>query len=60
MELSTRIEPAQVIKTLTHGSSLAAGGKLKLEVGENELDETVPTGKRWDVWVEIQVVESNA
>jgi len=50
LELTTKIVPALTIKTLNVAHVLAAGDKLKMELGEDkELDQTVPEGESWDV-----------
>lgn len=60
MELTTLTSPAKVEHTLTLVRTIAAGEKLKSEVGEDELDTQVPAGKQWRVWTEIYVIETDA
>ena len=37
--------------------TLLAGDTLKIEAGEDELSEVVPTGKRWEVRISMKVEE---
>ena len=54
------VTPEIVRKEITDTQTLPASGKVKLEVGENELDATVPRGKVWDVVANIRIVERDA
>ena len=47
-------------KTATHAFELSAGSKIKAEVGEAELDVTVPRGKVWYGKLQIFVREDDA
>lgn len=49
-EISRKISKARGTAT-----TLVAGDKLKLEIGEDELDEVVPDGEIWDAYVQIEV-----
>ena len=60
LELVETITPATTRKEVTETQTLAAGGKVKCEVGDNELSETVPRGKVWDVVANIRIVERDA
>jgi len=55
----TTVEVDRVIKTLTHEANLSAGGKLKAEFGDDELDATVPAGKAWAVRAAYYIVETD-
>jgi len=46
-------------KSLDWAFVLGAGDKLKAEVGENELDETVPEGKIWHGKFQIFIREDD-
>ena len=52
--------PAQVKKEVTCQTVLAQGAQVKMELGEDELDEVVPRGKSWTVVANIRIVETDA
>ena len=52
--------PAQIRKEVTCEKTVTAGGKVKMEIGEHELDEVVPEGKSWQVVANIRLVETDA
>ena len=60
LEYETTETPATVRKEVTCIETLAAGGRVKMEIGENELDSAVPEGKSWDVIANVRIVENNA
>ena len=60
LSLENESIPSVVRRTLTYHEDHAAGDQLKLECGEDELDEEVPAGKTWDVQVTILVTETDA
>jgi len=55
MELVTTERPAQVTKQLNAKGSLTSGETLKMELGEDELDVTVPEGETWTFTVQLLV-----
>ena len=57
LEFETTSIPAALKKEVTVTTTLAAGGKVKMELGEDELSEVVPAGKEWDVVANIRLVE---
>ena len=60
LEFEVTSTPAQVKKEVTCIETLAAGGKVKMEIGEHELDEAVPAGKSWAVVANIRIIETDA
>jgi len=60
LELVEKTTHAVTRKEVTETQTLVAGGKVKCEVGNNELSETVPQGKVWDVVANIRIVERDA
>ena len=59
LELETVYIQAQTRKQLSVTRLLSATGKLKLELGEEELDTACPAGKTWSVAVVINIVEED-
>ena len=51
--------PAQVKKEVTCEKTLSEGTKVKMEIGEDELDSVVPEGKQWEVIANIRLVETD-
>ena len=61
LEFEVTSTPAQVKKEVTCiVRTLAAGGKVKMEIGKHELDEAVPAGKSWAVVANIRIIETDA
>ena len=60
MELRTVETPAKVTRHLEINTPITAGQQLKAEVGEDELDTTVPAGKQWTVRLSMHIIESDA
>lgn len=58
MELN-KIGNASVFYSINGGYALTAGQNIKLEVGEEELSEIVPVGKKWAITVSIKIQEQN-
>jgi len=56
----TIVDIDRVLKTLTHSALLAAGDQVRAEFGEDELDETVPAGKKWEVQASLYIIETDA
>ncbi len=63
MELRTTVTPAAAAKTIKEASTSAwldaSSPPLKLELGENELNVSCPTGKKWFATVHVHVVETD-
>ena len=63
IELNQALHPAKVIKTGNSSFNLAADKKLKINTtgeGGQLLDETVPSGKVWSVYIHIDITETDA
>jgi len=61
LELVVTVIPTSVKKEVTETqNAVAAGTAVKMEIGESELDATVPAGKVWDVVANIRIVERDA
>jgi len=60
LELVETITAATTKREVTETQTLSAGGKVKMEIGANELDATVPRGKAWDVVANIRIMERDA
>ena len=52
--------PASTRLEATNIQTLPAGAKVKAEIGDQELDATVPKGKEWAVILSVRVVETDA
>jgi len=59
LEFTETSTPAQVKKEVTCEKTLSAGATLKAEVGEDELDKTVPSGKQWAVILNVRLTETD-
>ena len=59
LEFTENTTPAQVKKEVTCEKTLSAGEFLKAEVGEDELNKTVPAGKQWTVIVNVRLTETD-
>lgn len=60
LELTETTTDATTRLEVTETQTLAAGGKLKMEIGQNELNELVPRGKTWQIVANIRIVETDA
>ena len=60
LELVETITPATVRREVTDIQTLSARGKVKMEIGNSELNEKVPAGKVWDVVANVRIVERDA
>jgi len=60
IEFVTTNTPASTRLEATSTQTLSAGDKVKAEIGEEELDTTVPEGKSWAIILNIRVVETDA
>ena len=58
MELS-QISNGMIVYGADGEFSLVAGDPLKMEVGEDELSEVVPAGKKWTVTISLKIEEEN-
>jgi len=60
LEFEETILQARVKKEVTCTETLSQGDKVKLEIGDHELDEMVPRNKSWYVVGNIRVIETDA
>jgi len=60
LELESEQVGAYTRRTLTHHETYTAGSLVKLELGEDELNEEVPAGKSWTVQATLLVTETDA
>ena len=49
-----------VKKEVTETQTLSAGQKVKMEIQDAELNETVPEGKVWYVVANVRIMETDA
>ena len=47
-------------KEVTETQTLSAGQKVKMEIQDAELNETVPEGKVWYVVANVRIMETDA
>ncbi len=59
LEFIETIIPLQTKKEVTCEKTLSAGDFLKAEIGGDELDEIVPTGKQWVVVLNVRLIETD-
>jgi hypothetical protein len=59
MESTETSYPARTIKEYTCVDTLTEGAKVKGEVGENEMRETVLAGESWAVSMQIQIIKTS-
>ena len=60
--LASRVVSAHTVKFGATTTTLPAGKHLKVEsspAGEEYFDGVVPTGKQWEVYVSVQIVETD-
>ena len=63
MELFSKSLPARDEMTGIATFDIPAGKTLKVETfpaGEEIINRVVPSGKKWSVWINIDIVERNA
>jgi len=59
LQFEEEIIPSQVRKEVTCETVLSAGDKVKMELGEDELDEVVPANKQWELVANIRLIETD-
>lgn len=55
LALTTHVVPTRTQKSLDTKTTLVAGNKLKMELGDAELSTTVPSGETWNVHVVMNI-----
>lgn len=59
LEFIETIIPLQTKKEVTCEKTLSAGDSLEAKIGNDELDEMVPTGKQWVVVLNVRLTETD-
>ena len=60
LSLEEQAVGARVLRTLAYNQDLAAGAKVKAKFDDDEVNETVPAGKSWNVQASLYIVETDA
>jgi len=63
MELTDKSQPARDLKTGQQTVEIAAEKRLKIKTspdGEEIFNEKVPTGKKWSVYIYLEIRETDA